>query len=301
MRKYLLLSVLLSANCFLAFTQTSSQIKTASVFNASYGANFWYQYGPEYVSVDDGSYAYSKRLSPHRGALDVVLQGFGFTIPSDATIERIIVRARRFKQGRGSIRDYFAYLVRNQDLYRNDYYGFRWRNSEYYPDVETDVIYSENGTGTDGTYPYETYQWTPAMINDPAFGVRIQNYEPEGRGYVIVYYDLVEITVEYSQPVTVARRSPDATETKPLKEPVVYPNPFTTNTNIQFTAAESGKAVVELFNTSGSKIKTLFSGRVVQGQVYNVSVGDAQLPKGIYVYKISEGVQKYTGRVIKLE
>jgi hypothetical protein len=210
------------------------------------------------------------------------------------------VHARRFKQGKGSIRDYFAYLVRNQDLYRNDYYGLWWRNPEYYPDVETDVIYSENGTGNDGTYPYEIYQWTPAMINDPAFGVRIQNFDPE-RGAVVVYYDLVEITVEYSQTVTIAGRSPVATEANPLKEPVVYPNPFTAKTNIQFTAAESGKAVVELFNSSGTKIRTLFSGNVVRGQIYNVSAGDAQLPKGIYIYKISAGVQKHAGRVIKLE
>jgi hypothetical protein len=44
------------------------------------------------------------------------------------------------------------------------------------------------------------YQWTPAMINDRDFGVRIDVYPPVGGGAVVVYYDLVEITVEYSFP-----------------------------------------------------------------------------------------------------
>jgi hypothetical protein len=38
------------------------------------------------------------------------------------------------------------------------------------------------------------YQWTPGMINDADFGVRIDVYPPVGRGSVVVYYDLVEIT-----------------------------------------------------------------------------------------------------------
>jgi hypothetical protein len=38
------------------------------------------------------------------------------------------------------------------------------------------------------------------MINDADFGVRIDVYPQVGRGSVVVYYDLVEITVEYSLP-----------------------------------------------------------------------------------------------------
>ena len=79
------------------------------------------------------------------------------------------------------------------------------------------------------------------------------------------------------------------------------PNPFTTKANIQFTAAESGRAVVELYNIAGIKIRTLFSANVVEGEVYNTSFGDAFLPGGVYVYKISNGKQKHTGKLIKVE
>jgi hypothetical protein len=35
------------------------------------------------------------------------------------------------------------------------------------------------------------------------FGVRIDSYPPSGNGSVVINYDLVEVTVEYSQPVTI--------------------------------------------------------------------------------------------------
>lgn len=139
------------------------------------------------------------------------------------------------------------------------------------------------------------------MVNLPYFGVRVDTYPPEGQGSVTVYYDLVEVTVAYSQSSTAARKSTGASEIKPLKAPIVYPNPFAAKTNIQFTAAETGDAVVELYSITGAKVRTLFSGNVVVGQLYNVPAGDALLPKGIYVFTISNGKQTYTGRVIKVQ
>jgi hypothetical protein len=304
MRKYLFLGVMLSGYYLSGLAQPSPQTKTANLFNNISEAylNLWSQEGPQYVSADDDSYAYSKKLSPKRGTLLLVLRDFRFDIPSDATIENIAVSARRFKKGKGSIKDYFATLIREPvSTGFGTPYGVRWTDPNNYPDIETEVIYSQSGAGNNGgVLADQAYQWTPAMINDPAFGVRIDNYPPE-HGSVVVYYDLVEITVVYSVPAAASRKSTGATETKPLKEPIVYPNPFTTKTSIQFTAAESGNAVVELYNISGAKIRTLFSGNVIQGQVYNVIAGDAQLPKGIYVYLISNGKQKHTGRIIKLE
>lgn len=136
------------------------------------------------------------------------------------------------------------------------------------------------------------------MINDPAFGLRLNTEDPVGS--VAVYYDLVSITVQYSGG-GVTRRAPVASEAGPLKAPMVYPNPFTARTNILFAAIQTGHAVVELYTISGAKIRSLFSGSVVQGQVYNVAAGGPGLTKGIYIYRINNGQQKYTGRLIKLE
>ena len=303
MTKYLLCLTLFYTVCLSGLCQTSSQTRTGTLFNnlnESY-QNLWAQAGPQFFCADDNSFAYSKTLSGMRSSLLLVLRGFGFSIPSGATIENISVTVRRFKKGKGSVTDYFATLVRKGSPVGslNDY-GVRWTDPTYYPSIESATIYQENGVGSDGgPFHDRSYQWTPEMINDPEFGVWIHNLQPVG-GSVVIYYDYVQITVEYSQSV-VAGKSPVAEEVKPLKEPIVYPNPFTAKTNIQFTAAESGTAVVELFNTQGSKIRTLFSGNVVQGQLYNVTLLDAQLPKGIYVYRISNANQTHTGRIIKVE
>lgn len=178
-----------------------SQTKTGNRFN-NWGesiANYWLQASAQNFSADDNSYAYSKKLSHTRNQLPLLLQDFRFEIPSNATIENIVVRARRFKTGKGSIADYFATLVYRSSVYDRAPYGVHFTNPNFYPNIETEVVYSQNGTGINGGFQGNiAYQWTPAMINDPAFGVRIDNGSPSGS--VVVYYDLVDITVEYSLP-----------------------------------------------------------------------------------------------------
>jgi hypothetical protein len=72
-----------------------------------------------------------------------------------------------------------------------------------YPATETEYSFSQTGSGTNaGLFHNQAYQWTPSMVNQTTFGVRIDNYPPIGKGSVQVCYDLVEVTIEYSLPVT---------------------------------------------------------------------------------------------------
>ena len=181
----------------------SSQTRTASRFNDFQGTyvDSYIRGGAGYVAYDDNSYAYTRKLSHGNSYASLVLQGFGFTIPDGAIIENIIVSVRRFKKGKASIKDYFATLVKSPDIGRFfSPYGVMWVNPNNYPATETEVIYSQSGTGNNGGPGNQFYQWTPTMINDLDFGVRVDVYPPAGAGSVVVYYDLVEITVEYSLP-----------------------------------------------------------------------------------------------------
>ena len=323
MRKYLLLAVILSANYLSGYTQTSSQTRTATFLNNL--NNFREVFGDQGypsaragdVAVDDGVYAYTNKLTaakdssgPFRSSSfsSLALQGFGFTIPEDAIIENIYIRLRRFKTGGPSVGDYFLTLMQRYQCGSGPCtYGVFWtKNDTYagkiYPNTETEYVFSQSGSGINGGFNHDqSYEWTPAIVNHQYFGVRIDSYPPIGKGTATIYYDLVEVTVEYSQPATIAGRSPVTTEVKPLNAPIVYPNPFTTKTNIQFTALESARTIVELYNITGIKIRTLFSANVIKGEVYNASFQDALLPKGVYVYTIRNGKQKHTGRIIKLE
>ena len=185
-----------------------SQTRTANLFNCfGEGVLLLWAQAPgdaQRVSADDGSYAYSSKLSPSRGTLQLQLHDFRFDIPSGATIESISVNARRFKTGKGSIRDYFAYLIRKHPVYPSAAgYGIRWSNPDYYPGAEAAVSYFQNGSGNNGGLGDQVYKWTAEMINELTFGVRINTYPPVGSS-VVVYYDIVSITVQYSLPGVVA-------------------------------------------------------------------------------------------------
>ena len=176
-----------------------SQTKTSNLFNWNGNpyVNLWEQEGHQYVAADDNSYAYSKKLSSAHGSLWLTLQDFRFEIPSGATIDNITVSVRRFKKGKGSIRDYFATLVKSgSGFYNPSPYGVRWTDSRNYLVTETEITYSQTGSNS-GSGDTTMYEWTPQLINDPAFGVRIDTYEAVG-GSLVVYYDQVTITVTYT-------------------------------------------------------------------------------------------------------
>jgi hypothetical protein len=185
-------------------SQTLSQTKTANLFNC-WGEgvlDLWSQKGEGYIAANDGSYAYSKKLSAN-GPLQLQLHDFRFSIPAGATIESIIVTARRFKSGKGSIKDHLAYLITKRPEGGFLANGPILADPNSYPNTETAVTYSQNGAGTNGgfaTAPHP-YQWTPEMINELEFGVRIYTLAPVG-GAVVVYYDQVTITVNYTAPAT---------------------------------------------------------------------------------------------------
>jgi len=329
MGKNLFLLLILLANCLFSFAQTLSQTKTATYLNnlnqfqQVFGDQNYPRARAQDVAADDNIFTCSGKLTAVKDSVSsfrsasvssLALQGFGFTIPEDATILNIVVKVRRFKTGTPSVGDHILSVMQRYQQVSPDApsrYGVMWTYAddeelEYpgriYPATETEYLFSQSGTGNNGGfYHNQAYQWTPLMVNQTTFGVRIDNYVPIGKGSVQVCYDLVEVTIEYSLPVTSPGRASVAAGAKPLTAPVIYSNPFITKTNIQFTASESGRAVVELYSIAGTKIRTLFSRNVMPGQVYNASFGDVSLPKGIYVYAISNGKQKYSGKIIKLE
>jgi hypothetical protein len=179
-----------------------SQTRTATRLNNFGGVfvNSFPKASAQDVAADDGIYAYSRKLSPGAWYASLALQGFGFTIPEDATIQNISITVRRFKKG-ASIKDYFVTAMQRYE----STYGVEWTNLDsypgnYYPDTEAEFTFSQSGNGNGGGYNHDQpYQWTPAMINHPYFGVRIDVWPPQG-GSVVVYYDYVQIKVEYSLP-----------------------------------------------------------------------------------------------------
>ena len=196
----------LNRNSSNSATTGLTQTGSATLFNynlkGSLVSNYSNNSKASDVALDDGVYASTIKLTPRDGYSLLVLEGFHFQIPSNATIENIRVKARRFKTGTCGIFETKASLVMKRE--RQDLppwweqYGVRWADPNFFPLLETEVNYSQQGSGTTNGQPF---QWTPARINDPYFGVLFQTAsEPKSKGYAVINYDLVTITVEYSLP-----------------------------------------------------------------------------------------------------
>jgi hypothetical protein len=222
MKKELFLLLTFAASCLaglaqLSQTRTATYLNNLNDFRQFYGNQNYPKALAQHVSADDGVYAYTSKLPAKSDSTSsftfnsvssLSLQGFGFTIPDDATIQNITIRIKRFKSGNPSIGDLTLSLMQRYACGAGTpcTYGVFWTYRDtyagnIYPDTETEYVFSQSGAGNNGNFLHnEAYQWTPAIVNHTYFGVRIDNYIPIGRGSVTVYYDLVEVTVEYSQP-----------------------------------------------------------------------------------------------------
>jgi hypothetical protein len=207
----------LTADGLLSQTRTATFLNNLNNFQQVFGNQNYPRAKPQDVAVDDNIYTRSSKLFAVKDSTasfmsnsisSLALQGFGFTIPDDATIANIAVRVKRFKKGTPSVGDHILSVMQRYQCgvgtpcrygvfwtYRDTYPG------KIYPGAETEYVYSQSGIGNNGGFNHdEAYQWTPAIVNHQYFGVRIDNYVPIGEGSVELFYDLVQVTVEYTQP-----------------------------------------------------------------------------------------------------
>jgi serine protease len=76
----------------------------------------------------------------------------------------------------------------------------------------------------------------------------------------------------------------------------IYPNPFTHQLNIRLPEPLSQSSVLEIYNESGSLIRSI---PLTKGKSY-IQVFESQLSKGKYWYSIQDTKRKYSGSIIKL-
>jgi len=68
------------------------------------------------------------------------------------------------------------------------------------------------------------------------------------------------------------------------------PNPFHTNTNIDFSIRENNEVTLHIMNSQGRIIETLVSGKLMAGD-YSYSWSADRFPKGLYFYALTVGGQ----------
>ncbi len=72
-----------------------------------------------------------------------------------------------------------------------------------------------------------------------------------------------------------------------LSEP--YPNPFNPATSMEFSAADSGPALLVIYNVIGQMVGTIFRGELEAGRTYTATWDAGNAPSGVYMARLEGG------------
>jgi len=79
-----------------------------------------------------------------------------------------------------------------------------------------------------------------------------------------------------------------------------YPNPFNPVTKIQFQIPEQGQTKLSVFDILGKKVKDFVDEEIKSG-IYEVNFDGANLPSGIYFYRLQSGKYTSTKKMILIK
>jgi hypothetical protein len=77
-----------------------------------------------------------------------------------------------------------------------------------------------------------------------------------------------------------------------------YPNPAQDHATLRFVAQQTSAAQLQVYNSLGELVATLYNGVAEQGQVYERTLGGTRLPAGLYTCRFTQQGQTVTQRVV---
>ncbi|MFN3557165.1 MAG: T9SS type A sorting domain-containing protein, partial [Bacteroidales bacterium] len=77
-----------------------------------------------------------------------------------------------------------------------------------------------------------------------------------------------------------------------------YPNPFVSETTVEFTLMETSSVSLEVYNLVGERVAVLFQGTANALETYKYTFRADALPNGIYLFRLTAGDKVYHDRVI---
>ena len=79
-----------------------------------------------------------------------------------------------------------------------------------------------------------------------------------------------------------------------------YPNPFNPKTSIMYSVEHAGKVELALYNVVGQKVQTLLNETKEPGE-YTLELNAGDLASGVYFYKMSQGGQTLTRKLVLMK
>jgi len=106
------------------------------------------------------------------------------------------------------------------------------------------------------------------------------------------------LTIKYSQPIGIDPVSSEIPHKFTLHQN--YPNPFNPSTKIKFELPAAGNVTIRIFDVLGREVSMLVNEFMKQG-VYETDFNSADLPSGVYFYKLIAGNFTATKKLIILK
>ena len=190
------LSVLLHANkAYASSVGPSSPTAAVSVSNG--GSTGWTS--PTNVEASDGNYA-SVSLGAKTNSYDLEATGYGFSVPSTATINGVYVQVQEYAptSTKSQIEDYTVSLLVGGTIT-----GSNLATATAWPSTDTSNYYGSS-TNLWGT------TLSPSQVNASNFGVAVaaQNVKTAGPGATLsAYVDYISVTVYYTVPYSTNQTS----------------------------------------------------------------------------------------------
>jgi len=179
-------------------------------------------------------------------------------------------------------------------------------DAEWYPGMPTSSHYQIALEQADGLYDLENYSdlgdggdiWPGTTSADTFNAVTTPNSNSysSGGSYVAVENISSAASTMYADlKVAFVSGTEDNNQNTVLPTSIDlhqnYPNPFNPTTNISFSSTVGGRAVMDVYNIAGSRVRTLLDGQVSSGTTTVVWDGknDAgtEVASGVYLYKLS--------------
>jgi hypothetical protein len=124
-----------------------------------------------------------------------------------------------------------------------------------------------NGNGTSNS-PHE-YSYSDNGIASGRYAYRIKQVDNDG---IFKYSQSAEVEIGLAA--------------KEFTLSSNYPNPFNPTTNIDFTVAADGKAVLKVYNTLGQEVAELYNGEAQAGRIIQTHFDASRLSSGIYFSRL---------------
>jgi hypothetical protein len=137
----------------------------------------------------------------------------------------------------------------------------------------------------------------PSAINEVLNSINVNFDEGANHGYLVC----PSISGKGSD-VTTTQAVRDGDNTNPVNDFVAitaYPNPFVDRIKIDFTVEETSNVSLQLFNSSGIHVHTLYNGVAEKGVQYNTEY-TSSVP-GLYIYRLSTSQGIISGKVIQIK